>query len=315
MSINGSSWTTNERIVNLQFSSDPVDGKATAVVLADNPDFANTITVPYATSGIKYDLCRERKTCADAKYHVYAKILDASGQVISTISESITLNAIPLVTEIASSTKELADAIASTTKDIFAVILPTKKVAELDLPDINTSVPEVAPFALLNSWKVTIPSSVGTFVFTDLPTDFKNIISKFPSVNSNVKSLGITSMNKALELNAKPITLPGLTSFASSTTKLPTNIVFARTSDEKIDLNTQLSIGNNGIAIQTLNTVQGQPLQLVVKPDSQAKSIEGYIIFKSSKVSKSNTLLQTASVLNAVNEVTEDTDLVLTKFY
>jgi len=63
--------------------------------------------------------------------------------------------------------------------------------------------------------------------------------------------------------------------------KLPTNIVFARTSDELIDFNTTLTIDAEGEPQQTITTILGQPLQLVVKPDNPVKSIKGYLAFKS----------------------------------
>ena len=347
VSINGGAWTTNNRKVNLQFSTDQL-GSATIIILSNNPDFANAVTIPYPannTATTTYDLCQNNTTCADGKYYVYAKFIDAHGLASPAISESITLSTVSVINNIASTTQSIVENIASTTSNILTVILPPKKVEPLALNEIKTTIPEVAPFSLLNSWKVITPSSLGKFITESLPSSFTNVVSKFPEVGLALNKIGINNMNSILQLNSNPISLPGLTesvTLSSSTMsiaslsdtqkeKIPTDIIFARTQDEKVDLGVKLSIGNDGLALQTLNTIQGQTLKLVVKPTSPATNVLGYIIYKSSVVSQNTNsigqktnLSQTASVLDAVTSdsvVTSvpsvngnPTDLVLAKF-
>ena len=347
VSINGGAWTTNNRKVNLQFSTDQL-GSATIIILSNNPDFANAVTIPYPannTATTTYDLCQNNTTCADGKYYVYAKFIDAQGLASPAISESITLSTVSVINNIASTTQSIVENIASTTSNILTVILPPKKVEPLALNEIKTTIPEVAPFSLLNSWKVITPSSLGKFITESLPSSFTNVVSKFPEVGLALNKIGINNMNSILQLNSNPISLPGLTesvTLSSSTMsiaslsdtqkeKIPTDIIFARTQDEKVDLGVKLSIGNDGLALQTLNTIQGQTLKLVVKPTSPATNVLGYIIYKSSVVSQNTNsigqktnLSQTASVLDAVTSdsvVTSvpsvngnPTDLVLAKF-
>jgi hypothetical protein len=69
-------------------------------------------------------------------------------------------------------------------------------------------------------------------------------------------------------------------------------------------LNAKLSVSNTGLALQTLNTIQGQPLSFVVKPEGKAKTVQGYMIFKSSKNNSvssnpSSLFSQSASVLES----------------
>ena len=326
VAINGGSWTTYDRHVSLQFSTDS-SVNITGVILSDNPDFSNSSVIPYPSlqngqHTADYDLCRDRTTCPDALYNVYAKFLDAQGISSIAVFQSITLNAVPLLTEIASTTKGIVQNIASTTANIISVVLPIKKVSPIYLPPIKTSVPEVAQFSLLNSWKDIIPSSIGKFVFTGLPSDFKNIVNKFPEVSVTLQKIGITKMSDIFKLNSVGnISLPNLSEVASvpkgqsmafadfslkQKKQIPTDIIFAQTAGGDVDLNVKLSVSNEGLALQTLNTIQGQPLSFVVKPEGKAKTVQGYMIFKSSKnnsvsANSSSSLLlsQTASVLGS----------------
>ncbi len=341
VSINGGAWTTDDRKVTLQFSTDQL-GSATAIIFSNNPDFTNTVTIPYSANNITtttYDLCQNSTTCPDGKYYVYAKFLDAQGISSPAVSQSITLSTVSIINSISNTTQSIVGNIASTTADILTVILPPKKIEPLALTEVKTTLPSVAPFAILNSWKIITPSSLTDLINTKLPSDYTDIVSKFPEVSSALSKIGVNNMNSILKLNANPISLPGITEAAtlSSNTlpiaslsdtqkaKIPTGIVFARTQDEKIDLNVKLSIGNDGLALQTLNTIQGQTMKLIVKPTAPAKNIQGYIIFKSNAVSKKSTLSQVATVASTIigesqgtqtndSGITSETDLVLTKF-
>jgi hypothetical protein len=324
VAINGGSWTTYDRNVSLQFSTDS-SANITGVALSDNPDFSNSFVIPYPSlrngqHTAEYDLCLGKTTCPDALYNVYAKFLDAQGISSITVSQSITLNAVPLITEIASTTKGIVQNIASSTAKIVSVVLPIKKVTPIYLPPIKTSVPEVAQFSLLNSWRDIIPSSIGKFVFTGLPSDFKNIVNKFPEVSVTLQKIGITKMSDIFKLNSVGnISLANLSevanipngqsmAFADFSSKqkkqIPTDIIFAQTADGSISLNAKLSVSNTGLALQTLNTIQGQPLSFVVKPEGKAKTVQGYMIFKSSKNNSvssnpSSLFSQSASVLES----------------
>lgn len=144
-------------------------------------------------------------------------------------------------------------------------------------------------------------------------------------------------MNDVGQLEVAKISLPGLAESAglpsvqsltvadlsaSQRKKIPSNVVFARAGADNLDLNVKMSVTNAGDVAQTLNTIQGYPLTLAIKPDLLASTVKGYLIFKSNHVGMSadtskNSLL-TASVANAatadVDTAVGNADLVLNQF-
>jgi len=362
LSINNGATTTDNRQVNVSFSSSNPNTLVNAVIIANNPDFSNTTTVPFVSKENSFNLCGTNNTCPDSTYTVYAKFLDSNGFVSPAISKSITLNVVPLATEVIDTVKTITENVTNTASEIVNAILPTVDTESITYPPIEVSVPTVAQGSLQSKWRIVVPSSMKDFVFADLPKDFQTIVDKFPQVSRVLQKVGITSMNDASSLNVASLSLPGLTesttlpsvftngtatslsltngiatsfglavqnlpisSFsAEQKSAIPTDVIFARTSDEKIDLNIKLSLDQNGLALQTLNTIQGQNLKLIVKPDGPAKSIEGYLLFKSNAMSKGQSLgsALTANVANAMEITAEsegtvgpDTDLVLNKFF
>ena len=361
LSINGGAGSTDNRVVNLSFSS---SAYPTAVTLATNPDFYNAITVPYSSvSPTVFNLCGSQTTCGDASYTVYAKFLDNQGGSSPVISSHITLNAVPLITEV---TKN----ITNTVSDIINALKPASTEENISYPPINVSVPSVAQNSFQDKWKIVVPASMKDFVFSDLPKDFQSIVNKFPQVSQTLEKVGVNKMSDASSLVSAEISLPNLgetvslpsvavntnpssngsnlpevnvnTNLSSQSLaiqtvpvsqlsvaqsqKLPTDLVFVRTADEKIDLNVKLSIDNNGLALQTLNTIQGQNLKFVVKPEQSAKSVIGYLIFKSNTTAEGQSShgglsfgkALTADALYAdelTGTVGPNTDLVLNKFF
>ena len=296
LSINGGAGSTNSKQVNLNFSSS--NTSINAVILSTNPDFYNSVTVPYNNSTTSFNLCGNSASCLDGNYIVYAKFIDNHGFAMPAISSSITLKTVSLIAQVVNGTKETITNISNTISNIFT---PTKQETNTSNTSTNTSVPQVSENSLQNKLSNAFASSIRNFVFADFPKDFKAIVEKFPKLSS------------ALKKDSTTLSLPGV----SDLLKLPTDIVFARTADEKIDLNVKLSLGQNGLALQTLNTIQGQNLKLALRPLGLAKSIEGYLIFKGSAVagglSYGNAL--TASVANAASDnVDSSVNLVLNKF-
>ncbi|MDP2741802.1 MAG: carboxypeptidase-like regulatory domain-containing protein, partial [bacterium] len=70
--------------------------------------------------------------------------------------------------------------------------------------------------------------------------------------------------------------------------QIPSEIIFAKTGGEMIDFSIALSINEEGKNQQTIQTVAGHPLELVVKADKSAKRVVGYIVFKSRKIKESS---------------------------
>ena len=85
--------------------------------------------------------------------------------------------------------------------------------------------------------------------------------------------------------------------------RIPTNIIFPRSSGELVDYNVALTLSSEGKPEQRISTISGKPLALSVKPDNAAKSVRGYVLFKSRTVQTRSvtfalpTLLQSLSFL------------------
>jgi len=325
ISINGPS-NTNKREVNLTFSASGYTATATArqaIILSTNPDFSPSVTISYSQNAI-FDLCQNDNVCPDGAYTVYAKFINAQGLASPAVSKTIILDTTSLIAKVTDTVKNAGEKAS----DIISAILPIAKPKTITFPPIESSVPKVAQDALSHKWQIVNISQINDFVFADLPSSVKNIIKKFPEVGLALEKVGINNMNTATQLTNIKISLPGLSEAvglsvspsadglavtdlsAKQKEKIPTGVVFARTVDEKIDLNVKLSIGNKGLAIQTLNTIQGQTLKLVLKPEETAEKVEGYLIFKSDSTAKNkSSLALTASVIDTLSK-----DLVLTKF-
>ncbi len=118
---------------------------------------------------------------------------------------------------------------------------------------------------------------------------------KFPEFISTLEKTGVKKIGDIEKLKVAKIILPGISEsvgFASAApnvsqftaqekNRIPTDIVFARTANEKVDFSIKVSVSNLGEPIQSINTIQNKPLYLVVKPDQPAKNVKGYVIFKS----------------------------------
>jgi hypothetical protein len=74
----------------------------------------------------------------------------------------------------------------------------------------------------------------------------------------------------------KTVSLQNLT--ANQLSKIPTDIIFARSQDGSIDFTPTLSIDNKGRTEQIFNIISGRQVELVLKPKNLAKKITGLII-------------------------------------
>jgi hypothetical protein len=68
--------------------------------------------------------------------------------------------------------------------------------------------------------------------------------------------------------------------------KIPAEVIFAKTAGEKIDLNINLTVNEQGRPEQNVKIVAGKNIQLIVKPEKEVNGIKGYLVFRSSKLSE-----------------------------
>ncbi|MCX6721357.1 MAG: carboxypeptidase-like regulatory domain-containing protein, partial [Candidatus Staskawiczbacteria bacterium] len=67
---------------------------------------------------------------------------------------------------------------------------------------------------------------------------------------------------------------------AEAISKMPSDMVFARTPGGLIDFGSVLSVNANGTAEQKITVVSGKPIELVIKPDQPASRVTGLITSK-----------------------------------
>jgi len=159
-------------------------------------------------------------------------------------------------------------------------------------------VPREAPLAMQGKWQLLPIEPINEFVFAPLPKEIGNLVQKFPELQETFNNLGITKLTDLEKLREVKMALPGLNQEAGEgkeftqgipvaqlpsavKQKLPTEVVFAKTGGELIDLNTVLSLNAKNQIEERVTTIVGKPLNLAVKPDQPVKMVRGYVVFKS----------------------------------
>lgn len=193
------------------------------------------------------------------------------------------------------------------TEEIKKLIPPILKPKE-KIPTPIIIVPTAPPLALGGKWRIFPIKPINLFVLSPLPAQINMFAQKFPGLASTFENVGITKITDVEKIRLAKLKLPGLAKalglkpieirpgkfappqgipITELTTaiknSIPSEIVFVRTGGGLIDLNIALSIGSTGKPEQRIEITAGAPLQLVVKVDTPAKKIKGYIVFKSKK--------------------------------
>ena len=81
--------------------------------------------------------------------------------------------------------------------------------------------------------------------------------------------------------------------------KIPPNVIFARAAGQLVDFKIALSLTAQNRPEQTISTISGKSLQLTVGPDFPAKSVTGYLVFRS-KTPQARVEVPLASLLNSL---------------
>jgi hypothetical protein len=188
----------------------------------------------------------------------------------------------------------------------YEVRILASKFPELDRTLKSVGIERMTDISRLSGVTLNLPG------LTELTNTLKNVgagrladINKLNGVTLNLPGLS--------DINQKTITNPGigtgkialieglpLAKFSLvDKQNLPSEFVFARTAGELVDLNVALSIGASGTVAQTISSLPGQKMRLVVKPISRARSVTGYFVFKAStpRVAEANTQISRSSLV------------------
>lgn len=146
-----------------------------------------------------------------------------------------------------------------------------------------------------------------------LPLEIRRLAEKFPDLGDTFAQAGINQLLDVQRLRIPTFTLPGLTQRVGlpiarpgpenlvlpsgvpvaqfpeeARQKIPTDFVFARTGSELIDIESNISVTNQGEIQQSIRTVVGSTIQLVVRPDRPVNRVKGYLIFHSREIGQIN---------------------------
>ncbi|MDO8592690.1 MAG: carboxypeptidase regulatory-like domain-containing protein [bacterium] len=242
------------------------------------------------------------------------------------------------VDKIAGTFKSEAKKIAEPFKSDAKKIARENKQAE----EIKKAVPPQAPEVLKGGWPLIPEGPVNNFALTPLTKDLSLLLNKFPELEKAFVDLGVNKIDDLAKLEGVKLILPGLTEalgLNGSTTanggivlsggiplnslppaakeKIPTDIVFAKSAGQLIDFKMELTVAKTGETQSKINVTSGRSFSLLVKPESQAKSVKGLIIFKdkAARLDAAETLagaLRDLAIKPALAET--ETRLVLAEF-
>jgi len=179
---------------------------------------------------------------------------------------------------------------------------PKEKIKEL--------IPKEAPPVMKGEWALLPSESVDGFALTPLPKELSLLLGKFPELEKTFARLGINKITDLEKLQGVKLILPGLTQSLGlsgseglngeivlsggiplgelpqeAKDKIPMGMVFAKSAGELIDFNMELSVSQAGEPQSKITAISGHTLSLLVKPEGEANSVKGYLIFKSKEVS------------------------------
>jgi hypothetical protein len=134
------------------------------------------------------------------------------------------------------------------------------------------------------------------FTLSPLPKEIQKLTEKFPKLDKLFKEIEIARLVDIQKLKGVKFSLPGLkerlglyksipVSKLSPEIKreIPTEFVFIRSIDESIDFNVSLSVDEKGKPSLKANFITDKKFKFLIKPEKSARSIKGYIVFKSKK--------------------------------
>lgn len=161
---------------------------------------------------------------------------------------------------------------------------------------VGPTIPAEAPPAMQGTWTLVSQQPVGGFSPTPIPEAVTVFVDKFPELKSTFSSIGVNSLPDIENLKNVQFNLPGLAEAAGlpkgvpvsslsveNKKLLPSEVVFAKTGNGFIDVNSTLNISEKGESRQRISSIAGKPMELVIKTDKPVKKITGYVIYKTRK--------------------------------
>ncbi|MFH1661923.1 MAG: hypothetical protein ABIA02_02410, partial [Candidatus Falkowbacteria bacterium] len=285
------------------------------MAISNRPDFSlSTGQIPYQKDyvwNLCYDPANPNRKCPPGEYFIYIKFFTKYGVSSQTIASKVILQEeISLIEKIKQIPEKIKEIIPSIP---IPFLKPKEEEPEIqEIPSVEETVkPDVIPLVFQGRWQLIPEEPIRLYAFSPLPKEIRDLAEKFPQLAETFKEIGIERADDVKRLMTTKLRLPGLTERAGlslvkvkpgefvlpqgvpvvqlsleAKEKLPADIVFVKTANELIDFNISLALSDKGKPEQTISTIAGKPLQLVVKPDEPVNSIKGYLVFKSKKLAE-----------------------------
>lgn len=193
-------------------------------------------------------------------------------------------------------------------KEIIEPILPKFLNSEKEEKEENIAlIPKIAPVSMRGAFRYIDEVALERLVLAPLPNDFQDLALKFPKLKKTFEKTGVRKFTDIGKLENAKLKLPGLTELIlsantmgqesvrgislsdlseSAISRMPFGVIFVKSGGGLVDIGAVLSLSEEGTAIQSIQTIAGQKLQLIVKIESPAETVSGYLVFKSKNISE-----------------------------
>lgn len=210
-----------------------------------------------------------------------------------------------------------APSIMENIKDIVSnLIIPSQEGESIS----EEKSPEPVSLSLEGGWKIINPSFIQNFILAPLPKQLTDLTDKYPELDKIFTKLGVTNISDLSKLQGTSVSLP----VVSNLKDLPTEVLAVKTSNNKVDMVSIITLDETGKVEQRVETTANQNLTLAVKPIAPVDAVNGYLIFREGArktVAELAVNLQTASAILAlqdsksiVNPEIPPADLLVQKF-
>jgi hypothetical protein len=287
VAINNGQALTNSRDVVLHLGA---GSNVTRMAISNDSNFTNAFQEPYQTT--------KNWTLTDGQgtKTVYAKFYTSYGTPSEAVSDSIEYSTKQNIIQ------QIIQPIATIGQQIGNIFNPNPVVI---VPPIPITTPEA-----FKDWNLMTTKPIGSLNISSVPSDISFFAGKFIQFNQFLRDVGVNKISDLSKLNTVQLTLPGFTQMslvnpnmtpkelatlqglplsqitAAAAAKIPDEVLFAKTGNGLIDINTHLSFDVKGNASQKIDVVVNKPLELLIKPSAPVKSITGFVVLASKVTAK-----------------------------
>ena len=251
---------------------------------------------------------------------------DNAGNTQSTVTRIVKIDKTPpSAPPQFQNTTIVTNVINNVTERIASIISPAPAIHNNlgDLPPVEQAVPKQTPLVFLNNWQVVPVAPLKNFLVS-LPESLQSLTRKFPQLVksfekiSDGKPINVNSISSAsfklptlsetltfgtdLKFNNLSVALPLDKMEKKQLAKIPSEVVFVRSSNQKIDYGVNFTLDSNENVRPRIEITVNKPIQLSIKPDKPVTSVDGYFVLMKTNakpLTSRNSLVAAAAVSNS----------------